>query len=55
MALAILATVIVGFSRSFIVRPPFPDWPSPPEMIFYVVTGKEGWLAIARWATGLLG
>ena len=36
MALAILATVIVGFSRSFFLRPLFPDWPSPSETIFYV-------------------
>ena len=36
MALAILATVLVGFSRSFFLRPLFPDWPSPSEMIFYV-------------------
>lgn len=36
MALAIFATVIVGFSRSFYLRPLFPDWPSPPEVIFYV-------------------
>lgn len=36
MALAILVTVIVGFSRSFFLRPLFPEWPSPPEMIFYV-------------------
>jgi hypothetical protein len=36
MALAILATVIVGFSRSFFLRPLFPDWPSAPETIFYV-------------------
>jgi hypothetical protein len=36
MALAILATVIVGFSRSFFLRPLFPEWPSPSEMIFYV-------------------
>ena len=36
MALAILATVIVGFSRSFYLRPLFPDWPSPSEPIFYV-------------------
>ena len=35
MALAILATVIVGFSRSFFLRPLFPDWPSPSETIFY--------------------
>jgi hypothetical protein len=36
MALAILATVLVGFSRSFFLRPLFPDWPSPSETIFYV-------------------
>ena len=36
MALAMLATVIVGFSRSFFLRPLFPDWPSPYETIFYV-------------------
>src|SRR3989442_12599179 len=36
MALAILATVIVGFSRSFFLRPLFPELPSPSEMIFYV-------------------
>jgi len=36
MALAILATIIVGFSRSFFLRPLFPEWPSPSERIFYV-------------------
>lgn len=36
MALAILATVVVGFSRSFFLRPLFPEWPSPSESIFYV-------------------
>lgn len=36
MALALLATVIVGFSRSFFLRPLFPEWPSPSENIFYV-------------------
>ncbi|HWO88936.1 MAG TPA: hypothetical protein VNL98_07285 [Gemmatimonadales bacterium] len=36
MALAILATVIVGFAPSFFLRPLFPGWPSPPETIFYV-------------------
>lgn len=33
---AILATVFVGFARSFFLRPLFPTWPSPPETIFYV-------------------
>ena len=36
MALAILATVFVGFSRSFFLRPLFPELPSPSETIFYV-------------------
>ncbi len=36
IALAMLATVLVGFARSFFLRPLFPDWPSPPESIFYV-------------------
>ena len=36
MALAILATVVVGFARSFFLRPLFPDWPTPSEAIFYV-------------------
>lgn len=36
IALVILATVLVGFGRSFFLRPLFPDWPSPPEPIFYV-------------------
>jgi hypothetical protein len=39
IALAILATVIVGFARSFFLRPLFPDWPSPSETIFYVHGG----------------
>lgn len=36
MALAILATVVLGFARSFFLRPLFPDRPSPSEAIFYV-------------------
>ena len=36
MALALLATVFIGFSRSFFLRPLFPKWPSPSESIFYV-------------------
>lgn len=35
MALALLASVLLGFSRSFFLRPLFPKWPSPPESIFY--------------------
>jgi hypothetical protein len=36
MALAFLASVFVGFARSFYLRPLFPGWPSPPEAFFYV-------------------
>jgi hypothetical protein len=36
MSLALLASVLLGFSRSFFLRPLFPDWPSPSEAIFYV-------------------
>jgi uncharacterized membrane protein YozB (DUF420 family) len=36
MAIAILASVFVGFARSFFLRPLFPDHVSPAEPIFYV-------------------
>jgi hypothetical protein len=36
MALAMLATVFVGFAPSFFLRPLFPGWPAPAESIFYV-------------------
>lgn len=36
VALLILLAVFVGFSRSFFLRPFFPEWPSPAEPIFYV-------------------
>ena len=36
MAVAMLLAVLVGFSRSFFLRPLFPAWPSPSEPIFYV-------------------
>lgn len=48
IAVAILVTVLIGFSRSFFLRPLFPDWPSPSEGIFYV----HG-VAFAAWI-GLL-
>lgn len=35
MALALLAAVVLGFARSFFLRPLFPDHPSPPETVFY--------------------
>jgi len=36
MAIAIFLAVFVGFSRSFFLRPLFPDHPSPSEPIFYI-------------------
>jgi uncharacterized membrane protein YozB (DUF420 family) len=36
IAIAILATVLVGFSRSFFLAPMFPEIPAPTETIFYV-------------------
>src|SRR5947209_5777649 len=36
MALAMLVTVLVGFARSFFLRPLFPDYHTPSESIFYV-------------------
>ena len=34
MALAILAAVMLGFARTFFLRPWFPDFPAPPETFF---------------------
>ena len=36
MALALLTAVLLGFFRSFLLRPLFPEWPSPHENIFYI-------------------
>jgi hypothetical protein len=36
MAIAILMSVLVGFGRSFFLRPLFPERPSPAEPIFYI-------------------
>jgi hypothetical protein len=36
MAIAFLITVVVGFARSFFLKPFFPDHPAPAETIFYV-------------------
>ena len=36
MALAMLAVVFVGFSRSFFLKPLFPGHPAPSEKVFYV-------------------
>lgn len=47
IALVILATVLVGFARSFFLRPLFPAWPSPPETIFYVHGALfSAWIAL---------
>jgi uncharacterized membrane protein YozB (DUF420 family) len=39
MALAMLAVVVAGFSRSFFLRPLFPGHPAPAETVFYVHGG----------------
>lgn len=36
MAIAMLISVLLGFSRSFFLRPLFPNHPSPSEPIFYL-------------------
>jgi len=55
MALAIFATVVVGFSRSFFLRPLFPDWPSPSETIFYVHGAVfVAWIVLLVTQTGLI-
>lgn len=36
MALAILLVVLIGFSRSFFLKPLFPGHPAPAETIFYI-------------------
>lgn len=36
MAIAVLMTVLLGFGRSFFLRPLFPDHPAPSEPIFLV-------------------
>lgn len=36
IAIAMFVAAFVGFSRSFFLRPLFPDWAAPSEPIFYV-------------------
>jgi hypothetical protein len=48
--IAMLLAVVVGFSRSFFLRPLFPGWPSPSEPFFYV----HGVL-FAAWCVLLVG
>ncbi|GIL06785.1 hypothetical protein FBR04_18060 [Betaproteobacteria bacterium PRO7] len=55
MALAVLVTVFVGFSRSFFLRPMFPDWPAPYETIFYVHgTVFAAWVGLLLVQTSLV-
>jgi hypothetical protein len=55
MALAILATVLVGFARSFFLRPLFPEWHSPSEAIFYVHGALfTAWIALLLAQTSLV-
>jgi len=55
IAIAMLAIVLVGFSRSFFLRPLFPEWPSPRETIFYVHgTLFAGWIALLVMQTSLI-
>ena len=50
-----LAIVLVGFSRSFFLRPLFPEWPSPRETIFYVHgTLFAAWIALLVTQTSLI-
>jgi hypothetical protein len=49
-AAAMLLAVVIGFSRSFFLRPLFPGWPSPSEPLFYV----HG-LLFAAWCVLLVG
>ena len=47
MALALFAAVFVGFSRSFFLRPLFPEWHSPSETIFYIHgAAYVGWIVL---------
>jgi hypothetical protein len=55
MAVAMLVTVYAGFARSFFLRPLFPDWPSPPETIFYLHGALfTGWILVLLAQTTLV-
>ena len=55
ITLAILVTVFIGFSRSFFLRPLFPDWPSPSESFFYVHGAAfAGWIVLLVVQTSLV-
>ena len=56
MSVALLVAVLVGFSRSFFLRPFFPTWPSPQEPIFYVHGAVfAGWFALLVVQAWLIG
>ena len=47
MAIALTGAGLLGFARSFFLRPLFPEWHSPNESIFYVHgTLFAGWFAL---------
>ena len=56
MSIALLATVFVGFARSFFLRPLFPSWPAPAEPVFYLHgVAFTAWfvlLAVQSWLIG---
>jgi hypothetical protein len=58
MAIAILAVVVLGFARSFFLRPFFPEYQSstPPEGFFYAVHGVlfAVWVALLVVQSGLV-
>jgi uncharacterized membrane protein YozB (DUF420 family) len=56
MAVAMFLTAFVGFSRSFFLRPLFPNWPSPSEPIFYVHGALfAGWCVLLIVQAALIG
>ena len=47
MIVAMIATVLLGFARTFFLRPLFPGFPSPPETFFYIHGVLfVGWMAL---------
>src|SRR5688572_27992461 len=55
ISLVILATVLVGFARTFFLRPLFPDMPSPAEPIFYVHgVAFTAWIVLLLAQTSLV-
>jgi hypothetical protein len=50
-----LLTVLLGFARSFFLRPLFPGWPSPSEPVFYVHGALFAtWMFLLVAQTGLV-